>query len=224
MTEDDALQERLLGLSTCNVSDALDKLGLKGIAIGIHPVWNCGRAAGRALTVKIVAAGAAKSQHHLGTEAIDVGVAGNMIVVDNGGRRDVSCWGGILATGARRKGISGVVVDGACRDADEYEEIGLPVYSRAVVPCSARGRVMQESFNTLIQVGGVQVRPGDWVLADENGVAVIPVEEIGRVLLEAEQLLEREEAMTAAILGGAAMADVDREFRYEKMLDADGKG
>ena len=224
MTEDEVFRERLLGLSTCNVSDALDKVGIKGIAIGIRPLWNCGRAAGRALTIKIVAAGAATSQHHLGTEAIDAGADGDLIVVDNGGRRDVSCWGGILATGARRKGISGVVIDGACRDADEYEGIGLPVYSRAVVPCSARGRVMQESFNSLIQLGGVQVRAGDWVLADENGVAVIPIEEVGRVLLEAERLLEREEAMTAAILGGATMAEVDREFRYEKMLDVDGKG
>jgi len=224
MTEDDTVQRRLLGLSTCNVSDALDKLGLKGIAIGIRPVWNCGRAAGRALTVKIVAAGAAKSRHHLGTEAIDAGGDCDLIVVDNGGRCDVSCWGGILATGARRKGITGVVIDGACRDADEYEGIGLPVYSRAVVPRSARGRVVQESFNALIQLGGVQVRAGDWVLADENGIAVVPVGEIGRVLLEAEGLLEREEAMTAAVLGGATMAEVDREFRYEAMLDSDGKG
>jgi 4-hydroxy-4-methyl-2-oxoglutarate aldolase len=223
MTEDEALRKRLLGLSSCNVSDALDKLGIKGVVIGIHPVWDCGRAAGRALTVKIVDAGAAKSRHHLGTEAIDAGAAGDLIVVDNGGRCDVSCWGGILATGARRKGIGGVVVDGACRDADEYEEIGFPIYSRAVVPCSARGRVVQESFNTSIQLGGVRVRAGDWVLADENGVAVIPLEEIGRVVLEAETLFEREEAMTAAILGGATMADVDREFRYEKMLDVEGK-
>jgi 4-hydroxy-4-methyl-2-oxoglutarate aldolase len=224
MTGEDALRTRLLALSTCNVSDALDKLGIRGVAIGIRPVWDCGRIAGRAVTIKITAAGVEKSKHHLGTEAIDAGGAGDVIVVDNGGRPDVSCWGGILATGAKRQGIAGVVIDGACRDADEYPGIGLPVYSRAVVPCSARGRIMQESFNALVQLGGVQVRPGDLVLADENGVVVIPIESADQVIGEAEGLLAREEEMTAAIMAGASMAEVDGRFAYEKMLDADRQG
>lgn len=219
MSEGGELVERLQRLSTCNVSDALDKLGIRGAVIGIRPLWPCGRVAGRAVTIRVTAAGFAKSRHHLGTEAIDHARPGDVIVIDNGGRTDVSCWGGILATGAKMKGVAGVLIDGACRDADEYEQIGLPVFSRGVVPCSARGRVMQESYNTLIQFGGVQVRPGDYVLADANGVTVIPYERVEDVVAEAEALLAREEEMIAEIKRGASMLDVERKFGYERMLE-----
>lgn len=212
------LLERLKKLSTTNVSDALDKLVLKGAVIGILPVWECGKIAGRAVTVKITAAGLTPSTHHLGTEAINAAAPGDIIVVDNGGRQDVSCWGGILATAAYFKGISGVVIDGACRDIDDYVEVNFPVYARNPVPVTARNRVMQEAFNVLIQCGGTQVQPGDYVIADRSGVCIIPQERIEEVLGIAEDLSHKEELMVKDLRLGVNILEVDARFAYEKML------
>ena len=209
---------RLKKLSTTNVSDALDKLGLKGSIIGILPIWNCDKIVGRAVTVKITAAGLTPSKHHLGTEAINAAAPGDVIVVDNGGRRDVSCWGGILATATHVKGIAGVVVDGACRDVDDYIDIGFPVYARNPVPLTARNRVMQEAFNVLIQCGGVQVRPGDYVIADRSGVCIIPQEKSSAVLDIAEELYRKEELMVDELKRGVNILEVDAKFAYENML------
>jgi regulator of RNase E activity RraA len=76
------LIKQLKQLSTANVSDALDKLGLKSGIIGIRPTWACAKIAGRAVTIKLTAAGMTMSKHHLGTEAIDVAEAGDVIVLD----------------------------------------------------------------------------------------------------------------------------------------------
>lgn len=211
-------RESLDKLSTTNISDALDKLGIRGTAIGIRPVWGAPKIIGNAVTIKMTAAGETKSQYHLGSAAIDSAAEGDVILIDNGGRTDVSVWGGILATGAKKRGVAGVVIDGACRDADEFLAMDYPVFARGVVPLTARGRVIQESYNTMIQIGGVQVRPGDVVVADANGIVVIPVEKLDEVLSEAEQILHKEEQMMADIERGLSMMEVDRKYRYEQML------
>lgn len=211
-------RERMERLSTTNISDALEKLGIRGAAIGIRPVWGAPKVVGNAVTVKMTAAGETKSEYHLGSAAIDSASAGDVIVIDNGGRVDVSCWGGILATGARKRGVTGVIIDGACRDADEFLAMNYPVFARAVVPLTARGRIIQESYNTMIQISGVQVRPGDVVMGDANGVVAIPSEKLGKVLDEAEILLRREQLMIADAEQGVPMIEIDKKYRYEQML------
>jgi len=206
-------------LSTTNVADALDALGLKGATYGINAIWpTMAKVVGAAVTVKLVAAGLTKGTTHLGVKAIDLAQAGDVILVDNGGRLDTSCWGGILANGAKQKGISGVVIDGACRDVDDYVEINLPVYARGSVVATARGRIMEQSTNEMVQFGGVQVRPGDIVIGDKSGVVVIPQEKLGDVLTKAEELWEKEEDMVREIRSGKTMIEVDSKYSYEKML------
>ena len=213
------MHERLMKLSTTNVSDALDALGYKGSTYGVRPIYEgVKKIAGSAVTVKMTAAGETKGKVHLGIRAIEAAEKGDIIVVDNGGRLDTSCWGGILANGAALKGISGVVIDGACRDVDDYVEIGVPVYARGSVVATARGRIMEESTNTMIQFGGVQVRPGDAVLADRSGVVFIPAEHLDEVVAKAESLYEKEEAMVADLRAGMSSLEVDQKYNYEKML------
>ena len=210
---------RLEQLSTTNVSDALDALGYRGATYGIRPMipeW--GKIIGQAVTVKMTAAGETKGKHHLGVLAIDQEVEGNVIVVDNGGRLDTSCWGGILANAAKLKGISGVMIDGACRDLDDCIETDFPVFARGTVVATARGRIMEESTNTMVQFGGVQVRPGDVMMGDRSGVVVIPYEHMDAVLDKAEELLKKEEAMIAELKKGVPLIEVDTKFSYEKML------
>lgn len=222
MAQEDPLA-RLAKLDTCAVSDALDRLGLKGATIGIHPVWSCPRVVGRAVTVKIKPAGLDKAKHHLGTQAIEVAQAGDVIVVDNGGRTDVAAWGGLLSLASRLKGLSGVVVDGACRDVDESREVGFPVYARAVVPVTARSRIIQHSVNEEVQFGGVQVQPGDLVIADGSGVVFIPRAVEERVLSEADAIARRESQMAEEIRKGRSVVEVMGGLGYESMLDKEKK-
>lgn len=212
-------RSRFEKLSTTNVSDALDLLGLKGATYGIRPIWEGARKiVGEAVTVKLIAAGTNKSKSHLGVLAIDAAKRGDVIVIDNSGRLDTSCWGGILANGADYKGVSGVVIDGACRDVDDYVEIKFPVYARGSVVATARGRIMEEATNVMIQFCGLQVNPGDIVMADRSGVVFVQREHFEKVLEIAEGLFEKEEAMIAEIRAGKPMIEVDSKFNYEKML------
>lgn len=219
----DELVARLAKLDTCAVSDALDRLGLKGATIGVRPVWPCPRIVGRAITVKIKPAGLEKPRQHLGTSAIETAKPGDVIVVDNAGRTDVSAWGGLLSLAAKLKGLSGVVVDGACRDVDDSREVGFPVYARAVVPVTARGRIMQQSVNEEIQFAGVQVHPGDLVIADGSGVVFIPRPREGEVITEAEAIAARESKMAEAVRSGRSVVEVMEGLGYESMLEKEKK-
>lgn len=212
-------RRRFEALSTTNVSDAMDALGIRGATYGIRPMWHTmDRVLGPAVTLKMTAAGETKGKYHLGVKAIDAAQSGDVIVVDNGGRIDTSCWGGVLATGAKLKGISGVVIDGACRDLDECVEVGFSVYARGTVVATARGRVQEEATNVMVQFGGVQVRPGDIIMGDKSGVVVVPAERVDEVLEKAESLFQKEEAMVAMIREGKTMTEMDDAFQYEKML------
>ncbi|MBU0462967.1 MAG: RraA family protein [Proteobacteria bacterium] len=215
---DQKYRKRLEKLSTTNLSDALDKIGIRGAVIGIRPVFGLPKIVGLAVTIKITAAGMTKSKHHLGIEAIASAHKGDLIVIDNHGDTQNNCWGEILTCAAKMKGVSGVIIDGAARDVDMCAQMDFPVFSRGVVPITARGRVMQEDFNCLIRLGDVQVRPGDILVGDINGVVVIPPERLDDVLSEAEKIMEKEELMKKDILSGLDILEVDKKYNYEQML------
>jgi len=210
--------ERLAKLDTCAVSDGMDRLGLKGATFGVRPMWACPKIVGRAVTMKIKPVGLEKPKQHLGTAAIVAAQPGDVIVVDNGGRPDSSCWGGLLSLAAKTKGISGIVIDGACRDIDESRDLEFPVYARGALPMTARNRVMQESFNQEIQFAGVQVHPGDLVIADGSGVVVIPQSQEEEVVKEAETVAATEARMADGIRQGMSVLEVLEKLGYEAML------
>lgn len=209
---------RLARLDTCAVSDALDRLGLQGVALGIRPLWPCPRIVGRCVTVKLKPAGSEKPKQHLCTAAIVAAAAGAVIVVDNGGRTDVAGWGGLLSLAAHVKKLSGVIVDGAARDVDESRDLGFPVYARAAAPVTARGRIVQQSFNEAVQLAGVRVETGDLVIADASGVVFIPRARENEALAQAEAIAAREATMAAAIRGGRSVLEVMESAGYESML------
>jgi regulator of RNase E activity RraA len=210
--------ERLAKLDTCAVSDGMDRLGLKGATYGVRPMWNCPKIVGRAVTMKIKPVGLEKPKQHLGTAAIVAANPGDIIVIDNGGRPDTSCWGGLLSLAAKTKGISGVVIDGAARDIDESRDVGFPVYARAAIPMTARNRVMQESFNQEIQFASAQVHPGDLVIADGSGIVFIPRAKEEEVLKEAEAVAATEARMAEGIRQGLSVLEVLEKLGYESML------
>jgi regulator of RNase E activity RraA len=214
----ESIIERLAKLDTCAVSDALDSLALKGATWGVGPLWPCPRIVGRSVTMKIKPAGLQQPSQHLGTAPIEAAKPGDIIVIDNGGKLEFSCWGGLLALSAKLKGISGVVIDGASRDIDEARELGFPVYARGAVPMTARGRVMQESFNQEIQFAGVQCHPGDLVIADGSGVVIIAKEKENEVVTAAEAIHRKEQEMADGIRKGYSGLEMLEKLGYEQML------
>ncbi len=217
----EAIVERLAKLDTCSVSDGLDSLKLAGATWGVRPQWQCRRIVGRAVTVKIKPVGLQQPSQHLGTPAIEAARPGDIIVIDNGGQQQFSTWGGLLSLSAKVKGLSGVVIDGACRDIVEARDLQFPVFARGVVPMTARGRVMQESFNQEIQFAGVQVHPGDLVIADGSGVVFIPKEKEAEVLDAAEMVFHKESQMAEGIRKGSSSLEMLEKLGYERMPHAD---
>lgn len=216
---DEKYRARFEKLSTTNVSDACDFFNIHGATYGIRPmIEKWGRMVGRAVTVKMCAAGETKNKHHLGMNAIVAAKPGDIIVIDNGGRLDTSCWGGILANSAKMKKVTGTVIDGCCRDLDDIIDADYPVFARGCVVATARGRIMEQSTNEMISFGGVQVRPGDVVMCDRSGVVIVPWEHVDEVLEKAEELYDKEEAMLAEILASGDLLGTDDKFDYEKML------
>lgn len=156
-------------------------------------------------------------KRHLGASAIMAAQPGEIVVVEHRGRTDASGWGGLLSRAAARKGIAGVIVDGACRDLDESSELGFPVFGSAVVPLTARGRVAEHDWGCRVTIGSIVVNPGDWVVADGSGVVFFDQQHVDEVLAEAERILGRETAMIAALEQGAPIDHV-MGANYEEML------
>ena len=206
---------RLRELDSCAVSDALDTLGLPGATTGVRALWPVkDLVVGRARTVTAGPRQADKPAQHIAAAAIEAAGATDVLVIANEGRLDVSCFGGILTLAASRRGIRGVVIDGACRDIAESEQHGFPVFGRAVVPVSARGRIVQVAMGEPVQFAGVTVEQDDFVLADTNGVVFVPADQIDRVLDLAERIVAREAAMAEAVLAGEPVTEVMHDSRF----------
>ena len=208
---------RLLALDTCAVSDALDKLGLPGAVIGVGSLTGPARVAGKVVTTKLGAPLPNLPKRHLGAGAVMAAERGDVIVVEHRGRLDVSGWGGLLSRGAVRAGVAAVLIDGACRDIDESRALGLPVFARAAVPVTARGRIAEHSFQEPITFGNVAVKPGDYVFADGSGVVFIDQTRAEEIVAAAEDIFAREAAMAAAIDRGEPIGQV-MAGNYEDML------
>lgn len=208
--------ERLAKLDTCAVSDALDALGLSPGLSGLPPQTVPRSIAGRCVTVQLEPFREAPTRH-LCTAAVANAGAGDVIVVAAGGRLDAGGWGGVLSSGASFNGVEGVVLDGAVRDVDEAVALGFPVYARATTPVTARGRVVERDWNVDVEIAGVAVSPGDYVIADRTGVVFIAKQDIEAVLEKAEFLQAKEAAMVARIRAGESMPTV-MGHDYETLL------
>jgi regulator of RNase E activity RraA len=212
------LLSKLRNLDTCVVSDTLDSLNLPGATINLRPLWGSPKIVGCVITVQIVPRSDTKPSEHLNTAAIESGGSNDVIVVANGGRTDVSCWGDILANAAVQKGLNGVVIDGACRDIDACSEIKFPVFGKAVVSISARGRVVQHSYNEPIMMAGVRVEPGDFLIADGSGTVFIPQGRAKEVIEIATRLSRKQELMVEAVKSGRSVMDVMHDREFDKVL------
>lgn len=214
----DDLILRLNRLDSCAISDALDKLGLKGAVAGLHRYSTDRRVAGRVLTVTMgPAEGRSPTTRHLCTAAIEAAAPGDVIVVEQRTGLDAACWGGNLALGAQLRGVAGVIVEGPARDIDDCRRLDFPVFAREHTSRTARGRIVEVATNETVRVGEIAVSPGDYVVADASAVVFVPQGEILRVLDAAETIVAREEAMAQALREGKPISQV-MGANYETML------
>jgi regulator of RNase E activity RraA len=208
---------RLRRLDTCAVSDALDRLKMKGVIIGVPLQSGEGRIAGRVITVKLGNGVASGGPRHLGTTAVELAGPADIIVVEQHANREAGSWGGLLSLGASVRGVAGVIVDGPVRDIDEARQLQFPVFTRTLTAKTARGRIAELGTNVPISFEGFTVRPGDYAIADSSAVVFIAASEIGRVLDAAEAIVAKEAAMANALRAGEPIGTV-MDGNYEHML------
>lgn len=212
----DLTVQAFLRLSTCNVSDALDALRLKGAPRGILPLWpGCRKIAGRAMTMRFLPEGPVPPVS--GTlEAITAAEPGDIMVVDHRGVLDINSWGGIAASTAAQRGLAGVVIDGVTRDVDEMKAIGFSAYGKGIIQQSIRGRCAFGGHGVEVHLSGVRVRRGDLILADDNGVIVVPQDRLDEVLAAAQECLAGEERMKDWIASGVDPVEAHERAQYDR--------
>lgn len=211
--------DQLGELDACAVSDALEKLGKTGTALGLSRMATTQRIVGPVRTVQLGRVSGSMPNRHLAVGAIESSEPGDVIIVANGGDCQPAAWGGLLTVASKQRGVVGVVVDGAFRDVDECEQLAFPVFARSTCPTTARGRLTEISSGAPIVVSGVTVHPGDLVVADGTGVVFIGRQHIEQVVETAREILQKETELARKIREGHSLGSVLGE-RYESMLTA----
>ncbi len=135
----------------------------------------------------------------------DVTQPGDVVAVDGGGRADAAVLGDIIAGALVRRGVVGVVVDGAVRDVEGIDAVGLPTFARGTHPATGSNEG-PGAINVPVQVGGVVVHPGDVVRGDASGVVVVPREHLDTVIAMTRAVDQREAAWRRALADGASVA------------------
>lgn len=205
--------DRLAKLYTPVVADVLDKLGFRHQAMHrrVRPLWPEAKAAGFALTVQTVPARDVVPEHPYAGElaAVDSLAAGDVLVVSESAW---SFWGELLSTAANFRGCRGVVLDGPTRDSGAIRAMGFPVFHDGFHPADSMGRLDVVAHNVPIQCGHVLVYPGDLVLADHDGVVVVPNAAAEEALRLAEEKVSGENLVRKALAGGMTTTEAFKKY------------
>lgn len=206
--------ERAAALDCAALSDAMDRIGLHGQCAGIQSQSEQFQMCGRAFT--LLYGPASKPAGTVGDYIDDV-PPGSVVVLDNGGRQDVTVWGDILTEIAHRRGVAGTLIDGVCRDVRVCRQLGYPVFSRGHWMRTGKDRVQVEAVGGPVSIGAVRVAPGDIVRGDADGVVVIPQAHEDAVLDAAEAIDRVEAAIREALRSGIRLDEARREHGYHQL-------
>jgi regulator of RNase E activity RraA len=205
---DDPLVALFAGLLTANVSDAMETLGLRRAVItGYAMLGPPGSAiAGRAFTLRQMRKHGSDERNASMTRHIDVtrelAQPGDIIVIDTGGMIDVATWGELHAARCLRRGIIGMITNGATRDADILRTMDLPVFCKAFTPVKGQWDVVTASLNQPVVLDAVQIRDRDIIVADETGIIVVPPPHAREVAELAARIRAAEEVALIEERGG----------------------
>ncbi|GIH66729.1 MULTISPECIES: RraA family protein [Microbispora] len=195
---------------SCLVTDARKRMGAIG---GLLPVKPHHKIAGPALTVNLSIDDLVDCMPLL-TRA----QPGDVIVVACHETRRTAMWGGLMSTLSQKAGIEAGIVDGAIRDVDEIRDLDFPVWYRSTVPrpspSAAHDRTEPVQFNVPVVIDGQIIHPGDIVVADENGIAVVPAAEAADVLEGTRMAIGKEKLIREKINSGASLQELLAEFGH----------
>jgi regulator of RNase E activity RraA len=196
-------------LASGQISDAMEILGLRrSVVTGFMMLASPGaKIVGSAVTVRQVPKTgdedreAKLTRHQEVTRKI--ARAGDVVVIDNGGRLDVATWGEFHCYACKQNGAVGAVVDGATRDGPDVRTSGFPTFVRGLSPVKSQWDLKTAAINEPVMLGSVQVNPGDIVFADETAVVIIPDAKKAVVLAKANEIRRAEDANRVTLVGGA---------------------
>ncbi|HMH19366.1 MAG TPA: RraA family protein [Burkholderiales bacterium] len=216
-----SIRARYLKVDTATVADVLDVLGLRdqGLAPQFAPYpANAGTMGGWAYTLRGKMTRYAGEGDPRKMRAVD-GVGPGEIAVWSGEGRGVCFFGELIALGMKRRGCAGALVDGGIRDIEWIRRQRFPVYARYRTPVQSIGRWRVTAWQVPVELPGatsrrVRVNPGDFVLADTDGVIVVPERIALRALAEAERLTAREIRIRRDLGRGASLEDVLKKYGH----------
>lgn len=201
----DPLVDRLGSLTTSGVSDALDRLGIAGQCLGLHPVTVDRQLLGPAFTVRFAPV-SPNSDATVGDYLDDV-EPGQVVVLDNGGRTDATIWGDLLSLTASRRRVAGTLIDGVCRDVAASRSVDYPIYARGCYMRTGKDRVQVAEVGGSVACSTAQVGPADLVLGDGDGVVIVPASRAEEIIGLAEAIETREAQIRVAVLDGASLRE-----------------
>ena len=208
------LFNRLEKLYTGLISDVLDdKLGFKDnvyiMEYKIRPLFPNIKLVGRAATaLSVPVYKEPKNPYKNELDFIDSLKPEDVVVATQSGAMTAGLWGGLLATGARHRGVRGAIIDGISRDTVVIKEMKFPVFLKGIAPGDSKGRLDIINYNQPIKCGGVWVNPGDIVFGDDDGVVVIPQEIADEIVDLAEEKYEKEKKFMDGLHGGASVKEM----------------
>jgi len=207
------------GLDTPGVSDAMDKLGIAGQCLGIAPLDNYrGTVVGPAFTVQYVPASTPPGS--VGDFIEDV-LPGDVVVIANAGRSDCTVWGDIMTQYAGSRGIAATVIDGVCRDVSKALGDGYPLFTKGRYMRTGKDRVEVLAVNQPVAISGARVCARDIVVADANGVLVVPRARAEEVALTARQIEAVEARIRAQIEAGRTLRQARESLGYHTLQRKD---
>lgn len=211
----DPLVDEFTRVEAASVADALEQLyGLRNyLPHQFRPVESA-KFAGRAVTVQL-----RREEHHDGSaaqqgmiDAIDRGAPGSVYVMAMDGAEDFAGIGGLMATTLKARGFAGAVVDGGVRDLPQIGKLRFPVFARSTAPSTTVNHFRFAGGNVPVTIGGVTIAPGDIVVADLDGVVVVPQDKAAAVLKKAQELDNSEHAMIPYIEKYRSLQAAVRQF------------
>ncbi len=195
-------------VSTPNISDAMHRARAMD---GVYPLVRGVKVVGKAVTVSTMDGDWAKT-----VEAINVAGEGDVLVIKCSGDT-AAVWGELATRSCINRKIAGVIIDGAVRDVDDIRALNYPVFARKGVPNAGEPKGFGE-INVKIICGGVEVNPGDWIVADDNGVMVIPKQRAYEIARRALEVKKAEDRIRGEIEDkGRTLADVVELYKWEKV-------
>jgi 4-hydroxy-4-methyl-2-oxoglutarate aldolase len=212
--------QKLELLSSADLSDAMDRMGIPCQCEGIMPLDRSFRLVGRAWTLRYGPIG--QDGGTIGDYIDDV-AAGTVVVLDNGGRQDATVWGDLLTATASRAKMAGTVIDGICRDVDRAMELRYPIFSRGNWMRTGKDRVRVEAIQEPVSIGGIRIMPGDWLRGDGDGLVIIPANWLHEVLGAAEEVRDAEESIRALIGAGKPLREARAQYNYHTLQTRHGK-